>query len=59
MFEFIFYSIPGALIVIVGLLIWKKEMISLIRRSHYRGVCETDKKAYTSLMGKGFILVGC
>ncbi|WMJ77592.1 MULTISPECIES: DUF3784 domain-containing protein [unclassified Sedimentibacter] len=41
-----------------GFLIWKKEKISLIHSYHYTNVKEKDKKAYTTLFGKGIVLIG-
>lgn len=48
----------GLLCLCFGILIWKKEKISLIHSYHYTKVKEKDKKAYTNLMGKGVCLIG-
>lgn len=48
----------GILFVWLGILIWKKQKISLIHSYHYAKVKEEDKKAYTSTMGKSTALIG-
>lgn len=48
----------GILIICVGMLIWKKQKISLIHSYHYKKVKEKDKKAYTRGMGKGIVIIG-
>ncbi|MDO5063083.1 MAG: DUF3784 domain-containing protein [Peptostreptococcaceae bacterium] len=58
LFDLVFLLVLGLLIIVIGLLIWKKEKIDLIHSYHYQKVAETDKRAYTSLMGKGTIIIG-
>lgn len=48
----------GLLAVILGCLIWKKEMISLLHDYHYENVSEEDKRAFCTLSGIGVITVG-
>ncbi len=48
----------GVLCLIFGLLIWKKQKISLIHSYHYTHVSEENKKAYTAMMGKGITILG-
>ena len=48
----------GLLCVVLGLLIWKKQKVSLIHDYHYRKVKKTDIPAYTRLMGISLILIG-
>ena len=48
----------GALCFVFGLLIWKKQKVSLIHDYHYRNVRKEDIPAYTRLMGIGLILIG-
>ena len=48
----------GLLCVILGLLIWKKEKVSLIHDYHYQNVQEADIPAYARLIGIGLILIG-
>ncbi|MDD3141948.1 MAG: DUF3784 domain-containing protein [Lachnospiraceae bacterium] len=43
---------------VLGYLLWKKEKISIMHSYHYTKVKETDKKAYTSIMGKAVIVMG-
>lgn len=56
--EFIIMSGIGAILVILGLVIWKMERISLIHDYHYTKVAEKDKKPYTEKMGKACIIMG-
>lgn len=58
LFTFIFLSGMGMIFLIIGLLIWKKEKITLIHDYHYTKVKDKDKKAYTAMMGKGICLMG-
>lgn len=48
----------GVLLVVLGYLIWIKEKISLIHAYHYANVKDTDKKAYTALVGKSVVTIG-
>lgn len=48
----------GVLIIILGLLIWKKQKISLLHGYHYKNVKESDVKAYTKENGKALIIIG-
>ena len=48
----------GLLCMLMGILLWKKQQISLIHAYHYKKVKEKDKKAYTTMMGKGLIMIG-
>ena len=50
--------ICGLLCIAGGLMIWKKQKISLLHDYHYRNVEEADIPAYTRRMGIGLILVG-
>ena len=45
-------GVCGALFMYLGWLIWIKEKINLIHDYHYKKVKESDKKAYTAVMGK-------
>lgn len=42
----------------IGILVWKREKISLIHSYHYTRVKECDKKPYTALVGKGVFIIG-
>ncbi len=51
-------GVCGALFMYLGWLIWIKEKINLIHDYHYKKVKESDKKAYTAVMGKATMLIG-
>ena len=48
----------GILLLVLGWLIWKKQMIHLIHDYHYRKVKEADVPAYTRQMGIALIWMG-
>ncbi len=48
----------GLLFVYLGLLLWIKEKINIMHDYHYTKVDETDKKAYTRIMGIAMIVIG-
>ena len=54
----IIVTLVGALCIILGLLLWKKEMITLLHDYHYNKVSAQDKKAFCALSGKGLLCVG-
>lgn len=56
--EFLILVIVGSAFLIVGWLIWKKEKITLIHSYHYSKVSESNKEAYTALVGKGALVMG-
>ncbi len=58
MFELLITGSIGILFICIGLMIWKKQKIALIHFYHYTKVKEKDKKAYTTLVGKGLIIIG-
>lgn len=55
---FVVCMIVGLLCVVLGLLLWKKQMISLVHDYHYKNVQKSDVPAYTRLMGIGLLLIG-
>lgn len=57
MFDLIFMLAMGLLFLILGLLIWKKQKITLIHDYHYYNVKAEDKKAYTEKMGKATVFM--
>lgn len=57
MFELIFMILMGLLFLMLGLLIWKKEMITLVHSYHYTKVKLEDRKPYTEEMGKSLIVM--
>lgn len=58
MVEFLIMVGAGVLFLVWGFLIWKKRKITLIHKYHYDKVAETDKEAFTSLVGKGAVIIG-
>ena len=43
---------------VIGLLIWKKEKITLLHDYHYNNVAEEHKKAFCTLSGIGIFVMG-
>ena len=56
--EFIILLAIGIAFLVIGWLVWKKEKITLIHSYHYDKVSNTDKSAYTALVGKGTLIIG-
>ena len=54
----IIYGMVGVLFIILGLLIWLKQKVSLIHDYHYRRVRTSDIPAYSRLMGIGMLVMG-
>ena len=54
----ILFTLIGAILVIIGLILWKKQKISLIHDYHYTKVKDEDVKSYTKAMGKATIGIG-
>ena len=48
----------GALLIILGLIVWKKQKISLVHDYHHQHVKKQDVGAYTRLIGIGLIVIG-
>ncbi len=48
----------GILFVVLGLLLWKKQKITILHDYHYKNVKKEDVSAYTRLMGIGQIVIG-
>ncbi len=48
----------GSLCIILGLVIWKKQKVSLVHDYHYQNVKKEDLPAYSRLLGIGQILIG-
>lgn len=51
-------SSVGALCIVLGGIIWKKQKVSLVHEYHYKNVKKDDIPAYTRLLGIGLILIG-
>ena len=48
----------GALCVVLGLILWKKQKISLVHDYQHQNVREEDVPAYCRLVGIGLIVIG-
>lgn len=48
----------GILLSVLGLLIWKKEMISILHSYHYDKVSPEDKSSFCKLSGIGALIMG-
>lgn len=48
----------SAVCIILGLLLWKKQKISLLHDYHYRNVKKEDIPSYTRQMGIGLVIIG-
>ena len=48
----------GLCCIILGLLIWKKQKISLLHDYHYQYVKREAIPAYTLMVGRGIVIVG-
>lgn len=55
---FLVLLVAGIACLTTGLLVWKKEKITLIHSYHYSFVKAEDQKAYTAGIGKGVCLIG-
>ena len=51
-------GLVGALLSVIGYLIWKKEMITLLHDYHYDKVTEENKKPFCTLSGIGILVIG-
>lgn len=48
----------GAVCCILGFLIWKKRMLSILHEYHYKNVKSDDIPAYTRQIGIGLLVIG-
>ena len=58
LFACILVAAVGAVFVALGLLLWKKEKITLLHDYHYASVAEADKKDFCRLSGQGVLCIG-
>ena len=56
--EAIIYSLVGVILIILGLITWKKQKLSIIHSYHHQNVKTEDIPAYARLMGIGQIVIG-
>lgn len=55
----IFLMIPfGIIIIVLGIVIWKKQCVNLIHDNRYKRASRKDKKEYSSKIGKSVIVMG-
>ena len=55
---FIINLAVSLLLIVFGLLIWKKQKISLLHDYHYKNVKQESIPAYSRLIGIGLIIIG-
>ena len=55
---FIISMLVGLALIVMGLLIWKKQMTGIIAGYHQKSVQESDVPAYTRLIGIGLLILG-
>ena len=48
----------GILLIVLGCLLWKKEMITILHSYHTDKVAPENKKAFCKLSGIGLIVIG-
>lgn len=58
LFHLILFLAVGLLLLVLGLLIWKKQRIQLINSHHHQKVKEENKNAYTKGIGQALALLG-
>lgn len=54
----IILDIVGLALVVLGFLVWKKQMISLFHSYHVNKVCEKDKSVFCKVSGIGLLIIG-
>ena len=47
----------GAICIVLGILLWKKQRITILHDYHYKHVKKDDIPAYTRQMGIGLIII--
>ena len=57
-FGVIIETAVGAICIALGMLLWKKQKISILHDYHYKHVKKEDIPAYTRQMGIGLIMIG-
>lgn len=51
-------GVVGVALIVTGLIVWKKEKISLFHDYHYDKVTEDNKKPFCALSGAGLSVMG-
>ncbi len=57
-FDSTVYIAIGIVLIVLGILTWKKQMVSILHAYHYKNVKKEDIPFYTRLMGIGQIVIG-
>ncbi len=50
--------VVGAICIVMGVLLWKTQKVSILHDYHYQYVKKTDIPAYARQMGIGLIIIG-
>ena len=48
----------GITLIVLGLLVWKKQKISILHEYHYKNVSREDIPAYARQIGMGLLTIG-
>ena len=56
--ELIVFGAVGLLLIVVGLLVWKKQKVALLHDYHWKNVRKKDLPAYCRLIGLGLVVMG-
>lgn len=51
-------GVIGIIFIVLGLLLWKKERISLLHEYHYDKVSKANKKTFCTISGLGVVIIG-
>ena len=56
--EPIVFGAVGILLIVIGLLVWKKQKVTLLHDYHWKNVRKKDLPAYCRLIGLGLVVMG-
>ena len=56
--ETVAFAVVGIVLIVLGILTWKKQTTAFLHSYHYKNVKEEDLPKYTKQMGIGQIIVG-
>ena len=56
--ELVVFGAVGLLLIVIGLLVWKKRKVTLVHDYHWKNVRKKDLPAYCRLIGLGLVLMG-
>ena len=57
-FAFIMELLIGIVCIVPGVLLWEKQILSILHEHQYKNVKQADIPAYTKQMGIGLIVIG-